>query len=332
MPILDLGYRSWTGSRSREWLRWTVVAATGISLVWRGAWLKRFMLFATFPALVTMFGVGLFEQATRDESYRRMFNGFLASRIDPMGPRNRTRDRERGVRRPAIISETADLSTQRHLAWSHMLLWYFRYPQSLAIVLVIGLVAPRLISYDLRSRGYLLYLSRPLSPSSYVLGKACVLYFLLAMITTFPALAVYAFGLLLTNDPAAILQTWDIPLRILLGTVVLVLPTSAIALAFSSLTQESRFAAFAWFALWIVGWVTYLVLTGSAMFNEDDAVKLQQRWLLISPYHVLGHLQEEIFGILPAERHMIGPWILCGAVAVLGYAIARWRVARMLKA
>ena len=329
MPILDLGYRNWSGTRTPEWLRWTVVARTGISLVWRGTWLKRCLLFATFPALVTMFGVGLFEQSTRDESYRRMFNGFLASRIESIGPRNRMRDRQRD--RPQIIDSTADFATQRHLAWSHMLLWYFRYPQSLWVVGVIGLVAPRLISYDLRSRGYLLYLARPLSPSGYVLGKACVLFFLLAMITTFPAIAVYAFGLLLTNEPAAFLQTWDIPLRIVLGTVVLILPTSAIALAFSSLTQESRFAAFAWFAIWIAGWVTYLVLTGSAMFNADDIVKLQQRWLLVSPYHVLGYLQEEIFGLLPEDQHQIGPWILCAAVSVIGFGVARWRVARMLK-
>ena len=333
MPILDLGYRKWTGNRSHEWMRWSVVARTGISLVWRGTWLKRFLLFASFPAVVTMFGVGLFEQSTRDEGYRMMFNQFLASRIEPMGPRNRMRDRSReGARnRQPIIPVSADPATQRHLAWSHMLLWYFRYPQALWIVVVIGLVAPRLISYDLRSRGYLLYLSRPLSPSSYVFGKACVLFFLLAMITTFPAIAVYAFGLLLSNDSAAFLQTWDIPFRILLSTAVLVLPTSAIALAFSSLTQESRFAAFAWFAVWIVGWVTYLVLTGSAMFKADDLVTLQQRWLLISPYHVLGHLQEEIFGLLPENQHQMAPWILCGAVSLVGFGIARWRVASMLK-
>ena len=330
MPILDLGYRNWTGARSKEWLRWSVVATTGISLVWRGTWLKRFLLFATFPAVITMFGVGLFEQATRDESYRRMFNGFLQSRVDPMGPRNRFRDRSREMR-PPIISETADVSTQRHLAWSHMLLWYFRYPQALWIVVVVGLVAPRLISYDLRSRGYLLYLSRPLSPTGYVFGKACILYFLLAMITTFPAIAVYSFGLLLSSDPSSFWQTWDIPLRIILGTLVLILPTSAVALAFSSLTQESRFAAFAWFATWIVGWVTYLVLTGSAMFNAEDAETLRERWLLISPYHVLGHLQEEIFGVLPENRHMLAPWVLCIVVSLLGYGIARWRVARMLK-
>ncbi len=322
MPILDLGYRPWTGARSGEWWRWSVVARTGISLVWRGTWVKRILLFATIPALITMFGVGVFEQGTRDESYRIAFNRFLMERNREMGPRGRMSE---------VKELIVDPSSQRHFGWSNMLLWYFRYPQAFWIVVIIGLVAPRLISYDLRSRGYLLYLSRPLSPAGYVFGKACILFFLLAMITTIPALAIYAGGLLLSNDYGSLLQTWDLPFRILLATAVLVLPTSAVALAFSSLTQESRFAAFAWFATWVVGWVTYLVLTGSAMLNESDVNELHRRWLLISPYHVLGHLQQEIFGLIPEQEHMIGPWIVSGLATVIGFYVAHWRVARMLK-
>ena len=322
MPILDLGYRPWTGLRSPEWMRWSVVARTCISLVWRGTWLKRVLLFATIPALIAMFGIGLFEQGTHDEVYRRMFNQFMAGRNRGFGRMDRFRER-----RELIV----DPLTERHRAWANVLLWYFRYPQALWLVVVIGLVAPRLISYDLRSRGYLLYLSRPLSPASYVFGKACVLFFLLAMITTVPALCIYSGGLMLSNELSSFTETWDLPFRILLATTVLVLPTSAVALAFSSLTQESRFAAFAWFAIWIVGWVTYLVLTGTAMMNESDILELQQRWLLISPYHTLGHLQREIFGLVPENEHNIGPWIVCCLMTVVGFAIAHWRVSRMLK-
>jgi ABC-2 type transport system permease protein len=322
MPILDLGYRPWNGTRTAEWMRWSVVARTGISLVWRGTWLKRVLLFATIPALVAMFGIGLFEQGTRDESYRRMFNQFMAGRNRGFGRAERFRE---------VKEIIVDPQSQRHLAWSNILLWYFRYPQALWLVVVVGLVAPRLISFDLRSRGYLLYLSRPLSPASYVFGKACVLFFLSAMITTFPALGIYAGGLLLSNDYTSMAQTWDLPFRILLSTAVLVLPTSAVALAFSSLTQESRFASFAWFAIWIVGWVTYLVLTGSAMLNESDVLELQQRWLMISPYHMLGHLQQEIFGLVPDNEHRIGPWIVCIGTTFVGFAVAHWRVSRMLK-
>jgi len=281
------------------------------------------LLFASIPASVAIVGVGIFEQGTKDETYRRMFNQFLAGRM--RGPSRM--DRNRPPEREVIV----ELLTQRHLAWSHVLLWYFRYPQALWLVAIVGLVAPRLISYDLRSRGYLLYLSRPLSPAGYVFGKACVLFFLLAMITTVPALCIYSAGLLLSNDMSSFLQTWDLPFRILLSTAVLVLPTTAVALAFSSMTQESRFAAFAWFAIWIVGWVTYLVLTGSAMLKESDVEALQQRWLLVSPYHVLGHLQREIFGLVPDSEHQIAPWIICGVATVLGFSVAHWRVARMLK-
>ncbi|MEQ1830071.1 MAG: ABC transporter permease subunit [Pirellula sp.] len=326
MPILDLGYRPWNGTRTAEWLRWSVVARTGISLVWRGTWLKRILLFATIPALIAMFGIGLFEQGTRDEQYRRAFNQFMSGRNRPFEVRG-GRGREQRARRELIV----DAQNQRHLAWSNVLLWYFRYPQALWLVVVVGLVAPRLISYDLRSRGYLMYLSRPLSPAGYVLGKACVLFFLLAMITTVPALTIYGAGILLSNDYMSIAETWDLPFRILLSTAVLVLPTSAVALAFSSMTQESRFAAFAWFAVWIVGWVTYLVLTGSAMLNEQDILELQERWLLISPYHTLGHLQQEIFGLVADGQHRVGPWIVCIGVTLVGFGVAHWRVSRTLK-
>lgn len=67
------------------------------------------------------------------------------------------------------------------------------------------------------------------------------------------------------------------------------------------------------------------------MFNADDVLKLQQRWLWVSPNHVLGHLQEEVFGLLPKDQHKTGPWILCGAVSLIGFSVARWRGTRMLK-
>ena len=38
-----------------------------------------------------------------------------------------------------------------------MILAFFRYPQAIAMVLVVGLIAPMMISYDFRSKAYLLY-------------------------------------------------------------------------------------------------------------------------------------------------------------------------------
>ncbi len=80
---------------------------------------------------------------------------------------------------------------------------------------MVGLVAPRLISFDLRSRGYLLYLSRPLTPGEYVMGKAGVLCVSAFLHRHTASLAIYVAGLCLSTDPGAIWMTWDIPFRII---------------------------------------------------------------------------------------------------------------------
>ncbi len=324
MPILDVGYRTWEGRRTPAFARWFVVAGTGISLVWRGTWLRRLLIFICLPSLVALAAVAIFEQSISDPSMRPMASGFF------MSPNARITAARAGVDISNVLQNPEEM---RHFAWSYILLALFRYPQAIGMILVIGLVSPRLISYDLRSRGYLLYLSRPLTASEYVLGKACVLFFLLALVTTIPALIVYVTGLLFSPNPWAIAETWDLPIRILSATVVLVIPTSAVALAFSSLTQESRYAGFAWFAFWVVGAVTYQALWLADRDGPWDEVSIEpSRWLLFSPYETLGHLQQEVFGLVGPDYQRISPWVACVVVSILGYGVAYWRVSRMLKA
>lgn len=210
MPILDLGYRRWFGKRTPRSLRWTVVALTGIALVWRGTWLRRLLIMATFPAVFAVFGFFSYEQAVQGETSPRIVSSILANQLQ--SPELAMRVMEN----PAAA---------RHGVWSQFLMWFFRYPQAVLMVVVLGIVAPRLISFDLRSRGYLLYLSRPLTPAEYLLGKAAVLWFLLGMITTVPALLVYAAGVLLSPGFIVVEQTWDLPFRVLLATCVLAIPT-----------------------------------------------------------------------------------------------------------
>jgi ABC-2 type transport system permease protein len=325
MPILDVGYRGWEGARTPAWSRWMVVAGNGISLVWRGHWLKRLLIFLTLPALIALLFFGIFEQSIQEPAMRGPLIGAFNS------PSARIAAERSGV---SLVNLAQNPDQLRHFVWSYLLLTYFRYPQAIGMIIIIGLVAPRLISYDLRSRGYLLYLSRPLTPAEYVLGKACVLYFLLIMVTTIPALLIYLTGLLLSPNPWAIAETWDLPFRVMLATVVLVVPTSAVALAFSSMTQESRYAGFAWFAFWVVGGVTYQTLWMADRrrpWEEFDSMA-PSRWMLFSPYECLGHLQQEIFGLIGASDHRIGPWIMCIVASVVGYGVAYWRVSKMLKA
>ena len=332
MPLLDIGYRQWDGARTPRWTRAWVLASTGIHLVWKGAWLRRSVLFMAIPALIAGLFVATFEQAIDRSGPREIIRGMNRN------PQARSIAQRAGV---DLNQAVQDPQSYRHFAWSYILFYLARYPQALGIIVIVGLVAPRLISYDLRSRGYLLYLSRPLTPWEYIMGKAAVLYFLLFLVTALPALLIFVAGLLLSTDSTAIYQTWDIPFRILLASLVLTIPTTAVALAFSSMTQESRYAGFAWFSMWVIGSVTYYSLwavsrTGMDLYTQsvtdrNDALTQWSNYKLFSPYETLGYLQQQIFGLAVNDQWTWAPWVLASFVSIVGYAYTYWRVWRVLK-
>jgi len=337
MPLLDIGYRKWEGEKTPRSTRSLALASTGIHLVWKGTWLKRFLMFMAIPALIAGIFVAAFEQ-TLDRDGPSTLLETLAK-----NPQSRNIAQRAGVDLNAAIKSP---ESYRHFTWSYVLYNLSRYPQSLGMIVVLGLVAPRLISYDLRSRGYLLYLSRPLTPAEYIFGKALVLYFLLFVMSALPALLIYVAGLFLSTDSTAIAQTWDIPFRILLASLVLMVPTTAVALAFSSMTQESRYAGFAWFSMWVVGSVTYFTLWSAAQLREQfqnqfknqgrgariEAMAQWNSFKLFSPYETLGYLQQQIFGLAAKDPWTWAPWIAVAIASVAGYGFAYWKVSRVLKA
>jgi ABC-2 type transport system permease protein len=342
MPLLDVGYRQWEGNRTPRWTRALVLATTGIHLVWKGTWLKRVLMFMAIPALIAGIFVATFEQTIDRSGPREMLRALNQN------PQSRSIAARAGV---DLSEASADPEAYRHFTWSYILFSLSRYPQAFGMIVVLGLVAPRLISYDLRSRGYLLYLSRPLTPGEYVFGKSLVLFFLLFMMSAVPALLIYVAGLFLSTDATAIAQTWDIPLRILLASLVLMIPTSAVALAFSAMTQESRYAGFAWFAMWVVGGVTFYSLWGATQIGQEirrprrggpnregpdieafNAINSWSSYKLFSPYETLGYLQQQIFGLTVKDDWTWAPWILAIIASIVGYGFAYWRVSRVLKA
>lgn len=320
MPLLDLGYRKWEGERTPRALRWLVVTITSALMIWRGYWLRTILALSLSPIIFTVIGFFFFEQGLQDPESRMWVSQVI-------GRQFRMRDLGANL--------MTNPESARHEVWSLFLLTFFKQSQVYGMVVVLGLTAPRLISYDLRSRAYLLYLSRPLSPAEYLLGKASVLWFLLLAIATAPALCVYFFGVLISPTWTVVLDTWDLPLRILAATAALALPTSALAIFYSSMTTESRFAGFAWFATWIVGWVTYSVLTSVSAFGEPNSDLLPEqlhKWEMVSPYHTLGQVQSIIFGANAEDSPFWLPIIICSAVTIGGFFMAHRRIAGMLRA
>ena len=293
MPIHDLGYRSWDDVASGGRSRVSVIAMTGIRLAWQSYWLRRMLLVAWLPAISLGFILFLYEYSLTqpmDDRWPTLLLGRL-----PQG-------------RIVVEAVVRDPEGARREVWAFLLLTLFRYPQAFLMVLLVALVAPPLISRDLRSRAFLLYFSRPLSQFDYILGKSLIVYFYVAMITTVPALALYVLGIFLSPDLSVIAYTWDLPLRIVAASAWLIIPTTAMALGFSALATESRYAAFAWIAVWALGWAAYANLT-AVKFEQAPRMRAEvdSYWTLISLYHSLGHVQTWVFGLEPLGVRVLVP-------------------------
>jgi ABC-2 type transport system permease protein len=327
MPIHSPAYRAWSEQLTSQSTRWWCICTTGIRRSAGSTWLKRLMFAAYLPLLFFAIPFFLFEQAGRDQQTWSVFVGFAS--VLP--------DDERLTRIFASLPHQPtpeQFDTVRHDVWSYLLLTMLRYPQAFLMVVVIGIVAPPLISQDLRTRAYLIYFSRPISRREYIAGKVGVVSFFLLMVSAVPALILYFAGLLLSPSITAVLSTWDLPLRIAAASVCLVLPTTLVALAISSLTLESRYAGFAWFAIWIIGNVTYAALTVIPSFRAQQAGTIfDPGWrLLTSPYHVIGKVQSYVFGFEAYSSVVMLSIIYLGVVSLVALLILFRRVNAPMRA
>jgi len=322
MAIHDLGYRPWTGSRAADITGSLVIARIGIRRAWQSRWLRRLLLLAWLPAV--WFGAGFFfwEQWLLHPEVRDKVQ-FVLLKIPYTN------------QLISILRGPEDPTQMRHAIWAWLLQSFFRYPQGVIMVLAVGLIAPQLISQDVRSRAFLLYFSRPLSRFEYLLGKIATVWFYLAMIATLPALVLYILGIFLSPSLDVVQATWDLPLRILIASAVLMIPTASLALCISSLTQESRYAGFAWFAIWILGWFTYGVLSSlDSMARQPAAHQVADHvtgWSHLSLYHTLGQVQRWVFGFASFQESQTSAALLV-AITIVSITILMRRTAAPMRA
>lgn len=325
MAINSLGYRTWNGKLAPAWMRSAVIAKAGIVRAWQSSWLRRLLFFAWMPALWFAVGFFFYEKAIELPRMSEQLMPFLRTRVN--NPQ---------LDEVFAMIASGDMRGARHGVWAWLLLTFFRYPQGVVMALVVGLIAPPLISQDIRSRAFLLYFSRPIDRFEYVVGKLATIWAYLAMISMLPALALYLMGILLSPEVNVVVTTWDLPIRIVAATMVLSIPTGSLALCLSSLTQESRIAGFAWFAILILGWVVFGILSTVEGINQlarPDVTPFngESYWSLMSLYHTLGRVQTWIFGFLEF-KDVIGSAIVLTLITVVSLAILTRRVMAPMRA
>ncbi len=362
MPLHEVGYRAWRGGLRPPWTASAVIAASGVRLAWKSSWLRRALLLAWSPTLFFAASFFAFEQAVEEGRLTSLTERAVAGRnLDGVGILGTVLSRTLGtpVRETRHADEAARIVETRRLVWTRLLLAFMRAPQAVLLAIVIGLVAPALISGDLRAKAWLVYFTRPVGRAEYILGKTAILAAIVAVITVLPALALWIAGVMVSPSLAVAIQTWDLPARIAAASLAVAVPTVCLALAFSSLTAESRIASFAWFATWAACWIAHAALATAdvaasterpAAVAEERTVAVEpprglrwlaraagldgtvDRWAWVSPYHAIGVVQAWIFGIESRPRVVVPPAAALAIVSLASCAALAWRVAVPLRA
>ena len=345
-----------------SWAAVGVIAITGVRLAWKSRWLRRTLLFAWSPALIFAASIFAFEQAVEEKRLPALVEMARGGRSFDRGGMvgmivaqvlDRTDAGKTGV------SDAEQVVVARRLVWTRLLLAFMRAPQAVLLAIVVGLVAPGLISRDLRAKAWLIYFTRPVGRTEYILGKMAILGAIVAVITILPAVALWLAGVLMSPSLWVAAETWDLPLRAVAASVALAIPTVLLALAFSSLTTESRIATFAWFATWVACWIAHAALTtadlvglthepaAAAAAGQGWAVPPRRgpwivraagldttldRWSWISPYHAIGVMQAWAFGIEDRPQAIVPPLAALVTVSVVATALLAWRVAAPARA
>lgn len=320
MPVNDLGYRNWKGELGSPYLRWLTIAMAGIKIVYKSQWIKRIMFLAWAPALMVGGLFFFYEQYVENRDQIEIDN----NRVQGF-------DQVRGIlqmfssnRQAQVVIEsfTKEPNEARGYVWSFILLQMLKKTQGWMVLILIGLIAPPLISKDIRSRAFLFYFSKPISRTDYLIGKLSVVGFYVGFVTLLPTLALYLFGVVLSPNLGVIASTWHLPFQVIAACLIGIIPACLIGLTLSSLTSESRFAGFAWFMVWILGFVGYQIVNGlqrtlpNGRLSTED---IDSYWRLVSLYDCLGYLQGWVMGL--EDNHSYALTLLTFVIAICVFCI-----------
>jgi len=252
LPIHDLGYRPWSGKLRGALSRTWSIAEFGIKLTGKSRWLRRILIVAWLPVLywgIAFFFVGQtleqpvvknvpqeiqgiageLEQVVEQATGKEIESHKSLLQLDREKAADQLERMFRSVPRATLLADSIrraeDAVEARNKIWAWLLMSFFRYSQAILILMIVGFVAPSLISQDLRSRAYLLYFSRPIGKLEYIFGKLAIPAAYIMSVSTFPAVILYFFAILMSPSMDVFWTTWDIPLKIIVSSFALILPT-----------------------------------------------------------------------------------------------------------
>ncbi|MFX0062495.1 MAG: ABC transporter permease subunit [Candidatus Hermodarchaeota archaeon] len=180
------------------------------------------------------------------------------------------------------------------------------------ILALIAVLGGGLIANDRRNRTLDLYLTR-IRPQDYIIGKFLAIFSISAsLMLVLGILQIVAFGMLQNLD---LIAHFDLVLSFLALVLVAAVVYSSLLLAFSSLTDQSRYASII-FYVGLIG-LNYIISTIESLINPVALWETRKGYLsLFSPLDVL-----EQFGMLLRRRlveiSIVEPWMIIAALGVM---------------
>ncbi|MDW3213631.1 MAG: ABC transporter permease [Ilumatobacteraceae bacterium] len=187
--------------------------------------------------------------------------------------------------------------------------WEFFGFSFVATIVFVALVAPEAIVRDRRDGMFALYLSTPLSRTTYVVAKVLAVLGTMALIVLGPPL-LWVFGYTFQSQGPDGLVDWvGVVGRLLLAGLVVCVVYTSVSLGVASMTDRRAFASIA---------VVFVMLGATIVANLlVDAGGLAEQWRVLDPLGVALEVAPRLFGERGDDMRRLDSWLV--VVGCLGW-------------
>ncbi len=199
-------------------------------------------------------------------------------------------------------------------------------PQLFLIFIMVMTIGPVMISPDMRNNAMPLYLSRPISKASYILGKLLVLLFLGSLISWVPALMLIGLQGILDGE-GWFLDNLYIPVAATVTSLLWILVLSLLAFAVSSYVKWKAVARLVFFGVLFFFSVISEVIREIFGFGEVMNVSAAIQTLMVDLYRLEGSSQVDMEAVMPVgTAYGVVAVFIAAALVVLTRRIRAYQV------
>jgi ABC-type transport system involved in multi-copper enzyme maturation permease subunit len=189
--------------------------------------------------------------------------------------------------------------------------------QSFFIALICVFAGSGLIANDLRSNAFQLYLSKPLTRLDYILGKFAIMLIMLGFITLIPGILLFIEHSVLSQDSTFFLEQYWIFGSITLFSLILIIPTMSMILAFSSITKSYRYSAIMFMA----------IIFGTPVIGTLLREILRVKWAnYIQYWWNMENMGRELFGISKTTNTWYWSALIMIIITVISIVVIHRRI------